>query len=77
MSKDELVTITVEYTEYEIRRGSVDIKQSDLNKLLEEQDKSSLIDLVQENSDYWVNGVDDEAPVHIYYDERRETVELL
>lgn len=42
MSKDELVTITVEYREYEIRRGSVDIKQSDLDKLLEEQDKSSL-----------------------------------
>ena len=35
-------------------------------------DKSSLIDMVQENSDYWVNGVDD----YIYYDERDETVEL-
>lgn len=76
MSKDELLTITVEYTEYEIRRGCVEIKQSDLEKLIKEKDKSSLIDLVQENSDFWVNGIDDDAPVRIYYDESDETVEL-
>lgn len=74
------VTVIIEWTEFEIRRGEVTLSREKLRQMIDEGDSSSLISaaVAQARTNVIHEGVDDTASVFVHpngcYDE--ESVEI-
>jgi hypothetical protein len=79
MSKnDEIVIVTIEFTEFNIRRGEIEIEKSKLDACIDQWDKGTLIELALDASYDWHYGVDYYAPVFVHPDGEftKDTIEI-
>lgn len=66
MTNDEMLTVTIEFTVWEILRGRINILKLELKKIIECRDKDQLVYLAHDNAEIWNSGVDTYATVFVH-----------